>query len=279
MADEVSSQSDPTAVNQKKKRQRSTIGFPYSDLETSVLLARAIHSNVGHGECDDDQLAAWTKQSSKSSTFRVQVYAARIFGIIEGEGTHHTLTPLGRRVVDLSTNKEAKIEAFLNVPLFREVYEKYKGGVIPPTSTALEHELAQLGVAAKQASRARVSLERSADSAGFFENGRDRLVKPGLRNASALEEAPGDQSDTSMDQNNSRQSPGAVAQSQPIGNDLHPFIQGLLQSLPEPDSEWETADRVKWLQTAANIFDLIYKGGNGIIVEAAIADRSPRPSS
>jgi len=37
------------------------------------------------------------------------------------------------------------------------------------------------------------------------------------------------------------------------------------------------AARVKWLQTAANIFDLIYKGEGGITVNAAMANRSPRP--
>jgi len=58
---------------------------------------------------------------------------------------------------------------------------------------------------------------------------------------------------------------------------LHPFIQGLLQTLPAPETDWSAVDRVKWLQTAANIFDLIYKGGGGIKVEAATASRSPRP--
>lgn len=59
---------------------------------------------------------------------------------------------------------------------------------------------------------------------------------------------------------------------------LHPFIQGLLKTLPEPDTDWSAAARVKWLQTAANIFDLIYQGeGGGIVVSSARADRSPRP--
>jgi hypothetical protein len=57
-----------------------------------------------------------------------------------------------------------------------------------------------------------------------------------------------------------------------------PFIRGLLKTLREPVTEWAVAARVKWLQTAANIFDLIYKGdGGGIVVTGARADRSPRP--
>ncbi|MGC2410504.1 MAG: hypothetical protein WA441_11055, partial [Methyloceanibacter sp.] len=58
----------------------------------------------------------------------------------------------------------------------------------------------------------------------------------------------------------------------------HPFIEGLLRTLPEPFSEWPATDRAKWLQTAANIFDLIYKGEGGIEIKAAVAPRSPRPN-
>jgi hypothetical protein len=36
------------------------------------------------------------------------------------------------------------------------------------------------------------------------------------------------------------------------------FIEGLLKTLPEPETEWSLAGRVKWLQAAANIFGLIY---------------------
>ena len=57
---------------------------------------------------------------------------------------------------------------------------------------------------------------------------------------------------------------------------LHPFIQELLQTLPERGTEWKGPDRAKWLQTTANIFDLIYKGEGGVKVEAAMAARSPR---
>ena len=66
-------------------------------------------------------------------------------------------------------------------------------------------------------------------------------------------------------------------------SDLHPFIQRLLKTLPAPEDEngkkkeWPVPQRVKWLQTAANIFDLIYEGEGGIEFVAAMATRSPRP--
>lgn len=38
----------------------------------------------------------------------------------------------------------------------------------------------------------------------------------------------------------------------------HPFIEGLLKTLPQPDTDWPIAGRVKWLQAASHVFDLIY---------------------
>ena len=147
-------------------RQRSTIGFPYNDLDSAVELATAIHGQVGLGECDDDQFATWTKQSAKSSSFRSQVYAARTFGVLDGEGSKHKLTELGRMVVDPKRAREGRAKAFLTVPLYKAVYEKYKGGVLPPTA-ALERDIAALGVSEKQKERARQVLEKSADQAGL----------------------------------------------------------------------------------------------------------------
>jgi hypothetical protein len=38
----------------------------------------------------------------------------------------------------------------------------------------------------------------------------------------------------------------------------HPFIDGLLGALPEPGQDWPISGRIKWLQTASNIFSLMY---------------------
>jgi hypothetical protein len=42
----------------------------------------------------------------------------------------------------------------------------------------------------------------------------------------------------------------------------HPFIEGLLKELPPVKSAWASGDRAKWLQAAAQIFDLIYTSGD-----------------
>ena len=49
-----------------------------------------------------------------------------------------------------------------------------------------------------------------------------------------------------------------------------PLIQGLFSKLPEPSTEWTLPARQKWLQTAANIFDLMYAQGETDAGELAI---------
>jgi hypothetical protein len=42
-------------------------------------------------------------------------------------------------------------------------------------------------------------------------------------------------------------------------SDLHPFFRGLLETLPEIGADWSIADRDQWLETARNIFALLYQ--------------------
>jgi len=90
--------------------------------------------------------------------------------------------------------------------------------------------------------------------------GRDRLVMPG-----GVGEVPATQ-----DKDKDRRDVGGNGGSGIPPTPRHPFIEGLLKTLPEPETEWPAAARAKWLQTAANIFDLIYKGDGGITVTSAI---------
>lgn len=44
----------------------------------------------------------------------------------------------------------------------------------------------------------------------------------------------------------------------PAPSDLHPFFRGLLETLPELGMDWPSASREQWLETARNIFALLY---------------------
>ena len=256
-------------------RQRSTISFPYNNLNDAIEVAQAIHKNVGTGECDDSQLAAWMNMSPKSSGYRIQVSASRMFGLVETAAGQHKMSSLARMIVDPQREREARSKAFLKVPLYSALFEKYKGGVVPPAA-ALERDIVSLGVAEKQKERARQIFERSAEQGGFSEHGKERLVQPGIAGGLANHTLGenGGKGDAILPLPPAPPPPPPP----PATDELHPFIQGLLKTLPPPDSDWPASGRTKWLQTAANIFDLIYKGeGGGIRVEIANAARSPRP--
>jgi len=238
-----------------RTRQRSSIGFPYMDLDDALEVAQAIHGNAGQGECEEDQLAAWLKLSPKSSGYRVRLYAARMFGVLEMTASGKIkLSALGRALVDPNQNRAARVEAFLTVPLYRAVYENYKGGVLPPAA-AFERDIVGLGVAEKQKGRARQVLERAAEQAGFFEQGRNRLVKPGV---APLAAAPGGRD---------KGGGGGPGDGDEPPTDRHALIEALVDVLPKSGEEFSIEDLADWLRAAEVNLRIIYRIKGRITIE------------
>ena len=148
------------------------------------------------------------------------------------------------------------------MPLYKAIYEKYKGGVIPPAA-ALERDIAGLGVAPKQKDKARQVFERSADQAGFFEHGKDRLVAPGIL-AGRNDAKPEDQQ-----RHDGGGGGGDDGGDLPPGVD--PIIKGLLVRLPKSGDVWPEADRKLWLQLLEGSFKLIYK--DSAAPQATVAEK------
>jgi hypothetical protein len=230
------------------KRQRSSIAFPYMDLNEAVALARAIHGNVGTGACSAEQLAPWVRQSPTSSGFRSRLTASRLFGLINTERSDAlSLSELGKLVVDSKREREGRAKAFLSVPLYAAVHDKFKGGVLPPNA-ALEKELVGLGVASTLSDTARRVLERSAEQAGFFEAGRDRLVMPGfvpVGQEVSPSDVPGDTGGGG----------GGGDGLDTLG--LDPLLIALLKKIPA-SGDWPAAQRVRWFRTFAMNVSQIY---------------------
>jgi hypothetical protein len=207
---------------------------------------------VGTGDCDDSQLSAWMNVSHKSSGYRIQISAARMFGLIETNSGSHKLTPWGRAIVDPQQERTARANAFLNVPLYKAMYDKYKGGVLPP-SAALERDIVGLGVAEKQTGRARQVFERSAEQANFFEHGKNRLVMPAV----ATRENTSEKLD---DKNRNKNGDGGNG-----GDDglteltLDPLLIALLKKIPM-SGDWPAHQRLRWFRTFAMNVSQIYDG-------------------
>ncbi len=234
----------PVPNQSKDQRVRSQIVFPYSDLKEGIAVAQAIWDKVAAGPCELSQLAAWMNHDSVTSgSFRGKVNAARIFGLVETGQNTVKLTALGRRIVDPQKVAAAKVDAFLTVPLYRSIYDRYAGSLLP-NNIGLQKEMAELGVAGKQADKARQAFQRSATEAGFFRQGTNKLVKPAVATW-ADDDQPHDEPNGS----------GPGGGSKPP---MHPFIEGLVKTLPPAGTVWPDAGQDQWITAAKAIFKLIY---------------------
>lgn len=258
-----------------RTNERSAIAFPYMDLDDGIDVAKKLYDRRGISSCPLDELAAEMKQTTSSGNFRLKTGTARTFGLVEKDGQSSLkLTELGCRLVSPDGETAAKADAFLTVPLYNQIYEKYLGKLLPPTK-ALEREMQTLGVAAKQTDKARMAFYRSARQAGYFNSGEDRLVRPKMVSSTG---APAE----TLDQHVADAPPGERNTNAPRrkgsgdGGGHHPFVQGLLETMPEPGTMWTIEGRASWLEAAANIFTLIYKGEGRIAVQAMPAQRKEK---
>jgi hypothetical protein len=169
-----------------KKRERTAIEFPYADLTRSAELTATLGEAGGKVWIDQTQLAVALDMSANGGTFRSRLSAAKMFGFLETGGGKVRLSDLGIRLLDEATSRAAKVEAFLNVPLYQAMYDSYNGFALPPAA-AIERQMASMGVPTKQAERARQAFASSAQAAGFIaSNG--RFSKPMLAPAEAKDD-------------------------------------------------------------------------------------------
>lgn len=247
------------------KREQSTIAFPYLDLDAAIEVARAVYARSGYGSCDLDELAAEMGQVI-SGAFRLKTGTAKIFDVIDKDGRSSVkLTDLGKQVISDDTLRAARVDAFMRVPLYAAIYEQYKGQKLPPMK-ALEREMAKLGVAVKQADKARQAFERSARQAGFFEAGDDRLVRPKIETPAKQDEGSDGNVDADQrerekerERERNRQDHGGG------GGPQDPLIVGLVKRLPQAGATWDADARAVWLRLATSIFDMVYEGSDGDI--------------
>jgi hypothetical protein len=246
MADKSNTPNAGAQATAERKRIVSEIAFPYADLESAIELAQTIHSKAG-SSCEVDELAAWMGQSPTGGTFRTRLGAARMFGLTENSQGRTTLTQLGRDVLDGSgSERAARVTAFLNVELFRVLYDQFKANVLPPPP-AIERQIEQLGVSPKQKERARQTFMKSAQYAGFIDATTGRFVKPGIAQKDEGTVAQPQQEDHT----------GGNGGDGPTGVD--PIIAGLLKRLPKSGEIWPETERKLWLQLLEGSFKLIYK--------------------
>lgn len=257
MAD--SSDVKSSAPDGASSNDRSTVLFPYMDLDSAVEVVKGVHS-AGGNACESDQLAAEMGLEAKGGGFRQRIGGAQIFGLITYErGGRVSLTELGKQMVDPAQERAARAQSFLTVELYQKVFEQFKGGPLPPQA-GLDRALVAMGVGAGVKEKARQVMMRAAKQGGFLEFAPDRLIKPSLKNELPRGNDAVQQDGEAQDHSKNKPKGGAGGR----GHE-HPLIEGLLLTLPKPGENWSAQDRVNWLTMASSIFKMIYAGEGGDI--------------
>lgn len=221
---------------------KNNIRFAKYDLESSVDVARTVHERGG-GEVSLDQLATLLKYAStQNGAFINRIAAARLYGLVDGRGAVRA-TDLAMRIVTPVYERdaaEARLEAFLNVPLNRAFFESHKGRHLPSIEGIRNALVSQFGVPRNQVSRAAARMLDSAEQAGLFDvaGGRSRMVEPvfGAHGETSPEEEAGD-GHTSAPMTPSEPTRAAG---------YPPLVEAALQALPD-ERKWNEEELAEWL--------------------------------
>jgi hypothetical protein len=181
---------------ESKGRLHSETRFPGYSLADSVHVAKVIYERGG-GSASPEHLASYLEYKSTSNgAYLSRVGAARVFGLIAKSGNLLVPTPLAHRILSPVYPEDAKkalVEAFLNVDLFKRVYEDFKGRELPPEFGLKNALRNQYGVVSGRVDTALRSLQESAETAGFFETrmgARTHLILPQIQSMSPRPPAP-----------------------------------------------------------------------------------------
>src|ERR1700733_324726 len=118
------------------RRGRGSRLFPQNTLEEALKVPLAIKEKNGGEPFASEEVAKACSMGLKTSAFFYLTASAQAYGLTQG--TRNTeeikLTDLGREIVypeSAEEQRKKKIDAFFSVPLFKQVYDHYKGGRLP----------------------------------------------------------------------------------------------------------------------------------------------------
>ena len=243
---------EPTNEGQQKGKREVGVPLPQVHLAACVPIVRAIHE-VGGNACEWDQVAVKLELAPKGGRFRLLMLASRWFKLLNYRGQDVTLSNLGVGLLDAGTHKSSLVAAFLSVDLYRKLYEDWKGSPLPP-APAIENRMVAEGVTRAQAARSRQRFIRSARDAGFFEMGRDRLVKPSLvRQDSA---SSSDQVGKDAQPTDPRGDSGA--RPTPSGLQLPRLVEDTLAKMPITQELEEMLSWDRWLKGFVTVLGMEY---------------------
>ena len=139
----MSNSSSPTSNGKgqksSKKRERKIRPFPRVPLVNAIRIPLVIKEHNAGNPWSPEEIAKAVGNVVTGGNFYYLTTGSRDYGLSKGhargaKGTKIELTDLGNRLVYASSAEieaNAKVEAFLSVPIFRRVLEHYKGNNLP----------------------------------------------------------------------------------------------------------------------------------------------------
>jgi hypothetical protein len=120
----------------KKRASAPDRPYPRTTLEEAIKIPLAIRHKNGGNPWDPGSVAVAVDYGKGTNNFFYLTAASRDFGLTVGtrDTAEISLTELGRRLAYAETPEEEKstrLEAFLNVDLFKRVLEYYNGSSLP----------------------------------------------------------------------------------------------------------------------------------------------------
>jgi len=172
----------------RKTRQRSIYLFPAYGFTTALDIARRVEESGG-GSLTEETLAINLGLSAKSSGFRLKSLAARQFQLISKQGDTLITTPVAKAIFKPTSSQDAPRgyrEAFLSIPLFQAVAERYRGQRLPDSQTlrnVLEREFHVEHARVQQAERMLLDSARDANLLKHASDGTYLVVPDGGNSA------------------------------------------------------------------------------------------------
>lgn len=233
--------------------------YPQYDLKSSIDVARTLHSKGGTGSAAE--LAEYLGYSSvNNGAFLTRVASAKLFELLDGQAKAYQVSERALRILAPESDAAAeqdKVEAFLSVPLFKAVFDRFHDQPLPDAEGLANSLRVNFSIPETQAKAAVARLLDSADEAGLFRvaGNRSKMIRPSRGNGAGdgrpLGAPAGDKG-----------SPGGSAGS---GSGTrardHKIVDGVLDLLPpvKPDGGWDEQGLAQWLAFFEGAVRMLYK--------------------
>jgi hypothetical protein len=232
------------------------------DLKASLAVAKAVKEQGGNA-CTVEQLAAYLAyKNTRGGGFVSRVAAAKAFGLIRTVQGRYETSPRAEAILYPVTNDSKQQElrdSFLGIPLYRQVYDRYRGVQLPEESGMRNLLQTQYRIpAGGRAGLAYRVLMDSAETAGFFsanQGRRTHLIDPG---SSARPAVP------SNTDNGSTSAPTTAGASIGPGSErsgrgrYSKLIEGALELLPD-EAGWDETSMDEWFEFFKSAVRMSYK--------------------